>query len=131
MTYLIIHHKGQLSTSVCEQQFSCPALVPEVYLLPPPSVSASSHVGAAGGNSGYHRSHLKTYEYFLEKKERPLVEDMANIPSLPIPRSFSEGRILSHFTQKKNKTVGKPSEPARNGMCLALLLLFKIVFCNQ
>lgn len=72
--------------------------VPEVFLLLPPSVSASSHVGAAGGNIGYHQSHLKTYEYFLEKKEKPLVCDVADILSLPFPRSFSEDRVLCHLT---------------------------------
>lgn len=101
---LIILHKGQLSTSVYGQLLSCPPQVPEAYLLPLPSVSASSRVGAAGGNSGSHLSHLKTYECFLEKKEKYLVCNMANTPSLPFPRSllptrFSEGRVLSHFTQ--------------------------------
>ena len=119
-----MYYKGQLSTSVYEQQVTCPPFLPEVYLLPPPSVSASSHVGAAGGNSGHHLSHLRTYEYFLEKKEKPLVWDMVNTPSLPFPRfflpfRFPEGRILSHLTQQKNKTIGKPSELPGDGMCLA------------
>lgn len=58
--------------SVYGPLLSYPPQVPEAYLLPLPSVSAFSHVGAAGGNSGCHLSHLKTYEYFLEKKEKYL-----------------------------------------------------------
>ena len=75
-----------------------------LYLLPLPSVSAFSHVGAAGGNRGCHLSHLKTYEYFLEKKEKYLACNMAHTSSLPFPRSMLptrlfEGRVLSHITQ--------------------------------
>lgn len=56
-----------------EQQFGCPLSVPEASLLLLPSVSASAHVGDAGGNSGYHLSHLKTYECFLGRREKPSI----------------------------------------------------------
>lgn len=90
--------------SVYGQLLSCPPQVPEAYPLPLLSVSAFSHVGAAGGNSGCHLSHLKTYEYFLEKKEKYLAHNMAHTSSLPFPKSvlptrLFEGRVLSHFTQ--------------------------------
>lgn len=128
--------KVSFSMGVYGQLLSCPPQVPEAYVLPPPSVSAFFHVGAAGGNSGCHLSHLKTYEYFLEKKEKYLARNMAHTSSLPFPRSMLptrlfEGRILSHITQQKNKTLGISSEPAENGTCLALSPLFKQSFVTS